>query len=102
MLDDGRICMVYVDRTNMPQIKARISHDKGRTWPGETELILASGETGSQSIKKHSMQKAWREMGKFSVGLPAVVGLGGNEILVTYYAGHHTDHTDIRWIRFKA
>lgn len=101
MLDDGRICMVYVDRTDMPQIKARISLDKGRTWPCETEFTLANGEAGIQSIKKHSMQEAWSEMGKFSVGLPAAVHLGGNEILITYYSGKHTDHTDIRWIRFE-
>ena len=101
MLDDGSICMVYVDREDIPVIKARVSYDEGLTWPGETEYILAGGEGQGQTIKKNSMQDAWSEMGRYSIGLPAAVHLGGNEILVVYYSGKHTDHTDIKWIRFK-
>ena len=101
-LPDGRIAMVYVDRTGAPVIKLRVSEDGGRTWPDETEIVLYGGEGGSQTWNKGAMQDAWAEMGKFSVGLPATALLGNGDLLVVYYAGPETDQTDIRWVRVRA
>jgi hypothetical protein len=96
-LPDGRLAMVYVDRSGAPQIKLRVSSDGGRTWPEETESLVYGFDAGTQSRPKGSMQDAWAEMGRFSVGLPATAPLPNGELLVAYYAGPDTDLTSIEW-----
>lgn len=96
-LADGDIAMPYVDRTSAPTIKVRRSSDFGRTWPEAGELILFASEGSSQTQAKSSMQDAWSEMYKFSVGLPNVAALTEGGALVVYYAGPATDHTAIHW-----
>ena len=98
---DGRIAMVYVDRTGPPVIKMRISSDCGITWPDNTEIVLHQSGPGSQTWKKKSMQDTWAEMGKFSVGLPTTALLENGDVLVVYYSGLHTDQTDVRWVRIS-
>ncbi|MFH1007029.1 MAG: sialidase family protein [Candidatus Latescibacterota bacterium] len=100
-LPDGRIGMVYVDRTGAPVVKLRASEDGGTTWPDETELVLYGEDRKDQTDKKGSMQDAWAEMGKFSVGLPATALLGNGDLLVVYYVGPHTDQTDVQWVRVR-
>jgi hypothetical protein len=91
--------MVYVDRTGAPQIKLRLSDDGGRTWPDASESTLYGLDAASQSRRKDSMQDAWAEMGRFSVGLPATAPLPDGGLLVVYYAGPDTDLTSIEWAR---
>ena len=93
--------MVYVDRRAEPVIKMRKSSDRGKTWPDDSELILYRASSESQTWNKQSMQDAWAEMARFSVGLPATATLVDGDILVVYYAGTETDRTDIRWVRTK-
>jgi hypothetical protein len=100
-LQDGRIAMVYVDRTAEPAIKLRVSLDGGKTWPEETEMILYQPELASQSGKKRSMQDTWSEMEKFSLGLPATALLANGDLLVVFYVGPEPDLTDILWLRLK-
>jgi hypothetical protein len=100
-LPDGRIAMVYVDRTEATAIKVRISADGGKTWPAATEMTLYQPELTSQARKKRSMQDAWSEMEKFSLGLPATARLANGDLLVIFYAGTEPDLTDIRWLRIK-
>lgn len=100
LLPDGKIAMVYVDRTDAPVIKMRISEDSGRTWPDKTEIILHQSEVGPQTWKK-KMADAWAEMGKFSIGLPTTAFLQNGDILVVYYAGSETDFTNIYWVRIQ-
>lgn len=101
-LSDGRIVMVYVDRTASPIIKARISRDNGRTWPDETETVMHESDSGGQTRTKQAMQDAWAEMGAFSIGLPATAPLPNGDVLVVYYAGPRAGLTDIRWARIRA
>ena len=101
-LPDGTIAMVYVDRTTSPVIKLRTSKDNGQTWPKETELVIYKSLSTSQTTDKKDMQDAWAEMGAFSVGLPATAQLAGGDVLVVYYAGQHTDHTEIQWARIQS
>ena len=96
-----RICMVYVDRTASPMIKARLSSDLGRTWPPETEITLYTSAGRSQETHKESMQDAWAEMGKFSVGLPATARAADGDVLAVFYEGPETDITNIRWVRIR-
>ena len=98
-LADGRIGMVYVDRTAEPVIKMRASDDGGRTWPENSELAISTPTGASQTVKKTDMRDAWAEMGAFSIGLPETAILRNGDILVVYYAGPRTDHTNIEWAR---
>jgi hypothetical protein len=100
-LPDGRVIMVYVDRTKRPILKARASSDGGVTWPESTETILFDRGPENQTVKKGSMQDAWSEMGKFSLGLPATAALPGGEVLTVFYNGPVTDQTSIQYVRFK-
>ena len=100
-LADGRIVMVYVDRTGDPVIKLRVSRDGGRTWPPATEMPLSQPGPGSQSAKKGSLREAWTEMERFSLGLPAAAKLPDGDILVVFYSGPEPDLTDIRWLRVR-
>ena len=98
---DGRIAMVYVDRTGPSVIKMRISSDRGSTWPDNTGIVLHQTSPGTQTWKKKSMQDTWAEMGEFSVGLPTTTLLENGDILVVWYSGPHTDQTDIKWVRIR-
>jgi hypothetical protein len=100
-LADGRIAMVYVDRTGAPVIMARLSGDRGQTWPEAMALALSEVRADRQTVGKSTMQDAWAEMGKFSLGLPTTAALGEDEFLVVYYAGPETDQTDIHWVRVR-
>ncbi|OGD21545.1 MAG: hypothetical protein A2W03_12280 [Candidatus Aminicenantes bacterium RBG_16_63_16] len=100
-LTDGRAVMVYVDRTEAPSIKLRVSPDGGKTWPPATESVLHQPALGLQSGKKGSLQEAWTEMENFSLGLPAAARLPGGDILVVFYSGPEPDLTDIRWLRVR-
>ncbi|MCG2661333.1 MAG: glycoside hydrolase [Kiritimatiellae bacterium] len=100
-LSDGRIAMVYVDRTGAPVIKLRTSADWGRTWASETERIIYAIAIRMQEGKKRTMQDTWSEMGAYSVGLPATALIPGGDILVVYYAGLETDRTNVEWVRVR-
>ena len=100
-LADGGIVMVYVDRSAGVQIKARISSDGGLSWPEAGELTI-HGDRASETVEKDSMQDAWTEMGRFSIGLPATAALADDRILVVYYSGPNTDLTHIEWALVSA
>ena len=97
-LPDGRIAVVYMDRTAAPVLKLRVSNDGGRTWPKETEVVLHEPQLNSQNSRKKTMQDAWAEMSKFSIGLPCTALTREGDLLVVYYAGTHTDRTGVEWI----
>ena len=47
------------------------------------------------------MNDAWSEMSAYSIGLPATCRLSDTELLLVWYAGPHTDRTDIHWARIE-
>jgi len=96
-LADGTLAMPFVDRTGAPAIKVRRSTDGARSWPQDGELVVYSAGGSSQSEAKSSMQDAWSEMEKFSVGLPNTAPLADGGALLVYYAGPETDVTAIHW-----
>jgi hypothetical protein len=100
-LPGGGIAMVYVDRTGAPVIKLRVSADGGKTWPGATEIALYIPELKAQSSRKGSLQEAWTEMERYSLGLPCTARLPDGDILVVFYSGTEPDLTDIRWLRLR-
>jgi hypothetical protein len=100
-LPDGRIALVYMDREAEPILKLRLSEDDGQTWPAHSEKILFRLGGKGQTKTKGSMQDAWEEMGRFSLGLPTTCVLPDGDLLVVFYAGTHTDRTDIHWLRVR-
>jgi hypothetical protein len=100
-LPGGRTAMVYVDRRQAPAIKLRVSSDEGRTWPRATETVLYQARSGPQTGTKGSLQEAWTEMERFSLGLPATARLPDGDLLVVFYAGPEPDLTDICWLRVR-
>lgn len=94
---DGSLAMPYMDRTAAPVLKVRQSSDGGRTWMADGELVVHKCVGPTQTTAKASMQDAWAEMYKFSVGLPNTAPLPGGGALLVYYAGPETDVTAIRW-----
>lgn len=101
-LDDGRIVMVYLDRTADPVLKSRISSDNGRTWPAETESVIFSITADyEQDARKGTMADAWTEMSKFLLGLPTLDKLPGNRLLLTFYHGNDSDHTNVHWMKLE-
>jgi hypothetical protein len=99
-LPDGRLALVYVDRTGAPGIKLRMSDDRGRTFPTETELTLHQPGLESQMREKKNIKDMWTELQEiYSVGMPHMERLPDGDLLVTYYTGPHADHTAIEWVR---
>lgn len=99
---DGRLVMVYVDRSGAPCLKARISKDGARSFDAKGELVVASPRLASQTWNKGTMQDAWAEMSHFSLGLPATASLPDGDVLVVYYNGPERDATDVCWSRLSA
>lgn len=100
-LNDGRIALVYVDRTAEPCIKLRTSADDGRYWPAESEQTIFRSARRLENPDSQSMQEAWDEMVAFSLGLPATAKLPGGDLLVVFYEGPTGDRTSIRWCRLS-
>ncbi len=100
-LANEELAMAYVDRSGAPAIKVRTSSDWGRSWPEGSEILVYEMTSESQTCNKGSMEDAWSEMSKFSVGLPATATCVDGDMLVVYYSGPDTDHTDIRWARLS-
>ena len=100
-LPDGRLAMIYVDRTHEPKIACRTSSDNGKSWPASTETVIYAGGSESQTWEKTGMNDAWAEMGAFPVGLPDTTPLPNGDVLVVHYAGQHIDATDVHWVRMR-
>jgi hypothetical protein len=100
-LADGRLVMVYVDRTAAPTIKVRTSDDDGHRWPAETERTLFAQRADRDLEHPGDMQTAWNEMYDFALGLPTTALLPGGDVLVVFYAGRSGDETDIHWQRLR-
>lgn len=98
-LKDGAIALVYVDRTEEPVIKLRLSKDEGRSWPEDTELLLSAQPQSRTTTATQSMQDAWAEMFDFALGLPTTTLLPNGDLLVVYYAGPRADETSLHWVR---
>ena len=98
-MPDDRLALFHVDRTGAPTIKPRMGKNGGKTWHVCDELTIFHAKLTNQTEDKVSMQDAWSEMAKFSIGLPASALLPGGDILVVYYAWPKTDVSSIHWTR---
>ncbi len=99
-LRDGRLAFIEIDRTGSPVITVRTSLDHGHTF-GES-LTVYDSSLSKQDSRQISMNDAWDEMARFSVGHPTLLYLGGGTLLAYYYAGDHCDDTRIEFVRIAA
>lgn len=100
-LTDGRLAMVYVDRTAAPTIKLRTSDDNGHHWSAETELTLFAQQKAQDLSRPGDMQTAWNEMYDYALGLPTTTLLPNGDMLVVFYAGPSGNQTNIHWQRLQ-
>lgn len=96
-LADGRLAFIDIDRRVNPTITVRLSGDRGRSF--SDSLVVYEKPLGKQDSRQMSMNEAWDEMAKFSVGHPNLLDLGGGELLAYWYAGEHCDETLIEFAR---
>ncbi len=97
-LPDGRIALIYIDRSDIPTIKMRLSGDDGCSW-GKEEFVIYRYNVSQTYGGGQAMNETWNEMYKFSAGLPAGMLLPDGDIMVVFYAGEYADKTDIHWAR---
>ena len=98
-LYDGRIATVDINRTKSPVITVRTC--KGYDIPYDESLVVYDNNSVGQDSCKVSMQEAWQEMYRFSVGHPALLRLNDREMLAYYYTGENCDHTSIEYVRIQ-
>ena len=94
-LKDGRIVAVSIDRRTVPSVKLHVKTGLDQPFHQTYEVYRAT--LPKQDSRYVSMNDAWEEMAKFSIGHPNLLYLGGNEVLVYFYCGDHHDHTEINY-----
>jgi hypothetical protein len=99
-LGDGRLATISIDRSTHPVITVRTSRDDGRTYD-EALVVYERSNLKKQDSQQLSMNEAWDEMARFSVGHPGLLNLGNGEMLAYFYAGDHTDLTSIEFVRIR-
>jgi hypothetical protein len=98
-LGNGRLVAFVVERSCPGTLTLWSSNDEGISWPEnlvvyrhEESLATVSGTSAS------NYAQYWEEMGKWSFGHPAILPLGGETVLLAYYAGQ-PNRTSIHWAR---
>lgn len=87
-LADGRLLLLYVQRTGEPSIRIRKSNDGGRSWDPTDSLVLHSQTADDlAAASKQSYEDYLRNMARWSFGWPTAVELPNGGLLVSYYVG---------------
>lgn len=102
-LPNGQIALAYVDRTTVPAIKVRVSHDGAHSFPSDTELMLRQSEIRDRRHSGHQDVHNWvQDIERYTIGLPDTAPLhDAGEFLVVYYNGQDQNHTDLEWARLR-
>lgn len=98
-LPDGRLFTIDIDRSLNPVITVRCYPGYGK--PCKESLIVLDYRITGQDSKNVSMQDAWKEMYRFSVGHPSLLRLNDSELLAYWYAGKNHNNTRIEYARIK-
>ena len=94
LLDDGRMALVWFDRTGVPTLKLALSDDDGRTF--DAPFTVYEHRAPKALHDKSAYAEAWDEMGKFTAGHCFAANAGKNRLYVIYYAGPAKDRTNIK------
>ena len=95
-LDDGRIVLICIDRSVVPVISLWIKDHLASPFTKVGDVFQA--DLARQDSRYVTMNEAWAEMARFSIGHPQLLHLGGLEVLAYFYAGSKTDHTEIDYV----
>jgi hypothetical protein len=101
LVSDGRLLAFVVDRGRPGTLKLWSSRDRGASWPeSECLLIHTHDERALLSQGKANINFAqyWEDMGKWSFGHPVIRSLGGDRVLLAWYAGT-PEAMSIHWAR---
>ena len=98
-LSDGRLAMVYFDRTGVPTLKLALSADGGHTF--EEPLVVYEHKAPKAENVKARYAEAWDEMGKFTAGHCFAEALSGNRMLIVFYQGPVKDKTNAMLYRIQ-
>jgi hypothetical protein len=94
-LPDRRIIGISIDRTSVPTIYLHVKDSLDTSFVSHFEIYRA--ELPKQDSRYVTMNDAWEEMAKFSVGHPNLVHIGGTLLMAYYYCGEHHDRTEIAY-----
>jgi hypothetical protein len=98
-LDDGRIVLICIDRSVVPVISLWIKDDLESPFTKVGDVFQA--DLARQDSRYVTMNEAWAEMARFSIGHPQLLHLGGSEVLAYFYAGSKTNHTEINYVHIS-
>jgi len=102
-LADGRIALIYIDRSGSPAIKMRVSDNGGRTFLAQTELVLHQPSLGVQTRDKQNVKDMWTEFQTlYSIGHADSKALANGDLIVVFYTGPKADETHIAWVRVSS
>lgn len=92
VLPDGRLSLVYFDRTGIPTLKLVLSSDEGKTYTEPYEVYRH--EAPKAEHQKNNYNEAWTEMNKFTAGHCFQAVLPDGNLLVVNYAGPEQHKTN--------
>lgn len=98
-LPDGRLALVYFDRTNVPTLKLVLSSDMGKTYTEPFDVYIHQAPK-AENVKKE-YKEAWVEMGKYTAGHCFQAVAPDGDLLVSYYAGPEQHQTNAMVTRVK-
>jgi len=101
LLPDGRLVAFVVERGRPGRLVLWLSPDRGRTWP-ESVVVYVHEERArlSQGPSDIDYAEYWEDMHRWTFGHPALLALGANELLLSYYAGV-PQRLGLHWARVK-
>ena len=92
MLPDGRLALIYFDRTGVPTLKLVLSADQGKTYTEPFEVYRHEAPKAEHT--KQAYAEAWTEMNKFTAGHCFQTVLPDGNLLVVNYAGPSQHRTN--------
>jgi len=98
-LSDGRLALVYFDRTGVPTLKLALSTDGGHRF--SEPLVVYEHKAPKAENAKSRYAEAWDEMGKYTAGHCFARALPDNQLLIVFYAGPVKDKTNAMLYRVQ-
>ena len=88
IVDERTVVAVYADRVR-PAIVASVSHDFGRSWDRDRDLVLYDSGAGTEPGVGENLDLAgqWNTMVRYRFGHPRAILLPSGEVFAVWYGG---------------
>jgi hypothetical protein len=88
IVDERTVVAVYADRVR-PAIVASVSHDFGRSWDRDRDLVLHDSGAGTEPGVGENLDLAgqWNTMVRYRFGHPRAILLPSGEVFAVWYGG---------------